>query len=101
MNTTVINLKVDAKLKKDGQNLAKGLGLTLSALIKSLLGKAVREKRVELELEPTPYLEEMLKEAKEDEKAGRISPKFDNVKDAIAWLKDPNARYENGDPVQD
>lgn len=101
MNTAIINLKVEAKLKKDGQKLAKGLGLTLSALIKSLLSKAVREKRVELELVPTPYLEQMLKESEEDRKAGRISPKFDNVKDSIAWLKDPNARYENGDPVQD
>ena len=101
METEVINLKVNSKLKKDGQKLAKGLGLSLSSLIKSLLSQAVREKKVELELEPTPYLEQMLKESKEDQKAGRVSPKFDNVKDSIAWLNDPNARYENGDPVQD
>lgn len=101
MNTAIINLKVEAKLKKDGQKLAKGLGLTLSALIKSLLSKAVREKKVELELVPTPYLEQMLKESEEDKKAGRVSPGFDNAKDAIAWLNDPNARLENGDSVNE
>lgn len=101
MNTEVINLKVEAKLKKEGQKLAKGLGLTLSALIKSLLRKAVQEKKVELELEPTPYLEKMLSESEEDRKAGRVSPGFDNVKDAIAWLNDPNARFENGDKVNE
>lgn len=101
MNSTVINFKVDPKLKKDGQKLAHDLGLTLSTMLKSLLTKAVREKKVELELEPTPYLEQMLKESEEDRKAGRVSPKFDNARDAVAWLKNPNARYENGDPVQD
>lgn len=101
MNTAVINLKVEPRLKKDGQRLARNLGLTLSALMKSLLRKAVRKKKVELELVPTPYLEQALKEAEEDRKAGRVSPRFDNAEDAMAWLKDPNARYENGSPVQE
>lgn len=100
MNTAVINLKVEPKLKKDGQKLAKGLGLSLSTLLKSLLSKAVREKKVELELVPTPYLEREIQEALGDIKAGRVSPAFDTIQEELAWLKDPNARFANGDPVR-
>ncbi|KKQ86674.1 MAG: hypothetical protein UT10_C0019G0034 [Candidatus Woesebacteria bacterium GW2011_GWB1_38_8b] len=36
-----------------------------------------------------------LKESEEDRKAGRVSPSFDNVKDAIDWLNNPKRRYLN------
>ena len=33
--------------------------------------------------------------------AGRVSPAFTNAKDAMAWLNDPDARFQNGDKVRE
>lgn len=43
MNTTTLNLRIDAKLKKDAQKLAESLGLSLSTMVRNLLRKAVQE----------------------------------------------------------
>lgn len=101
MNTTTLNLRIDAKLKKDAQKLAESVGFSLSTMVKSLLRKVVREKKVEIELEPSDWLIQELKEGKKEEEQGYISPAFHNADDAIAWLNDPKAKYENGHPVQE
>lgn len=101
MNTSTLNLRIDAKLKKDAQKLAESAGLSLSTMVKSLLRKVVRERKVELELEPSDWLIHELEEGKKEEAEGYISPAFNNAKDAIAWLNDPNAKYENGRPVRE
>lgn len=101
MNTTTLNLRIDAKLKKEASKLAESLGLSLSTMIKSLLRKVVREKKVEIELEPTPYLEKILRESEKERAEGYVSPPFGSAADAIAWLDDPNAKYENGRPVRE
>lgn len=44
---------------------------------------------------------ESLKKSEEDIKVGKVSPTFDNAKDAIAWLDNPNAYYGNGNKVRD
>lgn len=51
-------------------------------------------------LEPTPYLDRALQDSERDIAKGYVSPAFDNPKDAIAWLNDPKARYENGHSVK-
>ncbi len=101
MNSAVINIKVEPKLKKESQELAEDLGLSLSSLINGLLKQVVRTKTVTFSMseEPSEYLLEALRESREDIKAGRVSPAFDNARDADAWLEDPNARYQNGDKV--
>lgn len=97
MNNAVINVKVSSDLKAQAQNLAEELGFSLSSLINACLKQMVRTKKVTFNVseEPTDYLLKMLKESKEDIKAGRASPPFNNSKDAIKWLNNPNKRYAN------
>ena len=45
-----------------------------------------------LKEEPNEYMIQALKEVEADKK---ISPTFNNAKDATAWLKDKNRKYEN------
>lgn len=100
MNTAVINIKVDPKVKKKAQGVASDLGFSLSALINGYLRSLIKTKSVHFSLnekeEPSEYLIKALKESEEDRKAGRVSPSFDNAKDAIKWLNDPKARFIDG-----
>lgn len=45
--TTLLNVRVDEKLKKQAQILAQHMGINLSALVSGLLNKAVKERKVE------------------------------------------------------
>lgn len=75
MNTAVINVKVDPKLKKQAQAVAGDLGFTLSSLINAYLRQVVRDREVgfsDVRLELTPYAKKMLKQAEKDVKAGRV-----------------------------
>lgn len=102
MNTAVINVKVTPDVKKQAQKVAHEMGLSLSALINGFLKQVVKTKTITFSAEkeePSEYLLKALKQSKKDIKAGKISPSFDNAKDAIAWLNDSNARYQNGDKV--
>lgn len=97
MNTAVINIKTNPQTKKQAQKVVEEMGLSLSGVINGFLKQLVKTKEVHFDLneEPSEYLIQALKESKADIKAGRVSPTFSNVKDAIAWLKDPKAKYEN------
>ncbi len=104
MNTAVINIKTDPTLKKQVQRKAQDLGLSLSSVINVYLRKFLTARTVEfsddVRLELTPWAKRMLKQSEKDTKAGFVSPTFSNVKNSIAWLDDPNARYQNGHPVR-
>lgn len=95
MDTAVINIKIEPKLKSQSRKVAEEFGLTLSTLVKSLLAQVVRRKEIVLSLseEPTEYLLEALKESEADIKAGRVSPAFDNASDAIKWLNGGSKKY--------
>lgn len=93
----VINFRIDKKLKLQAQATVKKMGLTLSDALNLLLQKMVREQRIDVNLnseEPSDWLLKELAEADDDIKAGRVSPAFDNAKDAINWLHDKNRKYE-------
>ena len=104
MNTAVINIKTDPTIKKLVQKKAHDLGLSLSSVINVYLRKFLTAKSVEfsddVRLELTPWAKRMLKQSEKDTKAGFVSPTFSNVKDSLAWLNDPKARYQNGHPVR-
>ena len=74
MNSTVVNIRVEPKLKKEAQDVASELGLSLSSLINGLLKQVVRTKTVTFSTseEPSEYLLEALRESREDIKAGRV-----------------------------
>lgn len=103
MNTAIINFKTDPALKKRTQKRARALGLNLSVVLNSLLRRFSVDNEFYLGLrpeDPSEYLIQALKESEEDRKAGRVSPAFDNVEDAIAWLNDKNRKYQNENRVQ-
>lgn len=93
MNTAVINIKTQPEVKAQAQRVARGLGLSLSALINAFLKQFVKTKKVTFSLgeEPSPYLIKILKKADKDIKAGKVSPAFDDVEDAIKWLHKKSA----------
>ena len=96
MNTAIITVKTDRETKKQAQELAQELGLSLSGALNALVKHFVRTRslsiRADVEaLEPTEYLKLALKESEADRKAGRVSPTFTNAEEAIAWLDSPEA----------
>ena len=96
MDTAVINIRTDAAIKSQFQKVAGELGLGVSALLNALMRQVIKTKRVELEVRPeipNAYMIKALKESAEDYKKGRVSPQFDNAKDAIAWLENPRRKY--------
>lgn len=95
MSSAVVNVRVDPKVKSQAQKIASEMGLTLSAVINGLLKHMVATKTVTFSAreEPSEYLLESLRKSGEDIKAGRVSPGFDNARDAIAWLGKPAKKY--------
>lgn len=74
MNTAVINIKTDPKLKRLVQKKAQEFGLSLSSVLNVYLRKFLQAKSVEfsdVRLELTPWAKRMLKKSEEDFKAGR------------------------------
>lgn len=97
MSTVVINIKTDPKVKEKAQKIASELGFSLSALINGYIRHFVKTKTVYFSVkteEPSEYMIEALRESEADRREGRVSPRFTKAKDAIAWLEDPNRKYE-------
>ncbi len=101
MNTAVVNVKVNPQVKKEAQQVAEDLGLSLSALINGYLRQLVRNKTVifsSLEEIPTDYLLESLRESKEEIKTGKVFT-FKGLKDAVghvdAMIKDEQKADKN------
>ena len=94
MNTVVINIKTNPKVKAKAKKVASELGFSLSALINGYLKQLIKTKTVHFSLteeETSEYLIKALKESGEDRKAGRYVS-FDNVDEAISWLNTPKKR---------
>lgn len=97
MQTAVINIKINPQTKKEAQTVAKEIGVSLSGLINGFLKHLIRTRTATFSAveQPSEYLIQALKEAEKEIKAGWVSPTFDNAEDAIAWLRDPRAKYAN------
>ncbi|MEK7577278.1 MAG: hypothetical protein AAB492_01500 [Patescibacteria group bacterium] len=87
MNTAVINIKTDPKVKKDVQKAAAQLGFSVSALLNGYLRHFLKTKSVHFSLneEPSEYLLKTLRESEEDRLAGRVVS-FDNPSDELGFL---------------
>jgi len=89
MNTAVINIKTNAKVKSQAQKIASDLGFSLSSLINGYLKSLIKTKTVHFSLaekeEPSAYMVKALKESEEDRKAGRYSS-FSSVDKALKYL---------------
>lgn len=88
--STVLNVKIDEKLKREAQALAKALGLPVSTLVTASLRDIVRNRSITISDPPRlkPEIEaELLAMEQDINKRKDLSPVFDNVEDSIAWLK--------------
>ena len=97
MQTAQIGFKTTPQVKLKAQRLSNKLGVSLSSVMNGFLHQFIRTERLELSTDPQPsqYALDMIRESEEDIKKGRVSPGFDNAKDAIAWLNDKNRKYDN------
>ena len=88
MNTAVLNIKTDPKTKEHLKAFASGLGLPVSALLNAQIKQMLRAGKVEFTttLEPTPYLENIIREAEIDYKAGRNITTTHTDKETLAFL---------------
>ena len=100
MNTAVINVKVDSKLKKAVQKAAREEGLSVSSVVNLSLRKFIIKRTAmfsdDVQLELTPWAKRMLKKAEKESKEGWVSSGFTNAEEAITWLNDPHRKYQNG-----
>lgn len=86
---TVLNVKIEEKLKKEAQETAKALGLPLSTVVAAGLRDFVRTQSITFSAAPRlkPKAEaELLKISTDAKKGKNVSPTFDNLDDAFAWL---------------
>ncbi len=74
MNTATISLTVELKVKRAAQKTAKGLGLSLNAVVNIFLKEFIVRAR------------SFLQQAKEDRKQGKASPKFKTAEELIEYL---------------
>ena len=88
---TTVNVKVEAKTKKDASKLAHELGLTLSAVINANLKDFIRNKGLNISTEPQKLKQsvyEELKKIDQDIRDGKnLSPAFNKADDLIKYLK--------------
>jgi DNA-damage-inducible protein J len=88
MNSTVINIKTDIKVKKEAQRVVADLGLSLSGAINGFLKQLIRNKAVLFTLNegvPSDYLLSSIKESKNERKSGNFHS-FKNNQAAISFL---------------
>ena len=86
---TLINIKTDKEVKEEAQKIAEELGLSLSAIINASLKQLVKNREVCFSAAPrmTPYLKNIIKEAKKDHKAGKnIAGPFATAREMDKYL---------------
>jgi antitoxin component of RelBE/YafQ-DinJ toxin-antitoxin module len=73
MSNALLSIRTDDKTKQEVTEFASSVGLSVSAFVTVILKQAVKEGRVVLSptLEPTPYLEKIMRETLADYKAGK------------------------------
>lgn len=89
MSKIAVNIKLDKDVKKGAQELAQEFGMPFSVLVNVYLKELLREQNLNLSatLEPTPYLEKIMREAEKDIAAGRTSGPFQTVEEMVDHLK--------------
>lgn len=88
MNTAGLYVRMNPDIKQKAQKVAGELGFSLSSLINAYIKQLVKTKRVDFSVdeEPSEYLIKAMKKARENRKAGKGSPIFDNAEDALKYL---------------
>jgi addiction module RelB/DinJ family antitoxin len=85
---TQVNLKIDVSVKENAQKRAAELGLSLSSIVNATLSQFARTGQLEFSVAPrmTPYLEELVIEARREYLAGETSGPFTTAEDLMKHL---------------
>ncbi len=89
-SSTVLNVKIDKKLKSQAQAIAKTLGVPMSIVVASNLREFIRTRSITISDVSTlkPEVEQELLKLSKAARAGKnLSPEFSNADAAIDWLK--------------
>ena len=90
MTKTILNIKTDPEIKRQIQEFAAELGVPVSVIMNAQIKQMLRDRKIVLstELEPTPYLEKIMREVEKDIKTGRnISKSFSSAEDMFKHLE--------------
>lgn len=90
MAKTAIHVKVDTEVRDKARELAREIGLPLSAIVNANLREFIRSGRAAFSLEPKlkPEVWKKLQKATEDYRAGRnISPALSTAKEIEKYLR--------------
>lgn len=90
MSNALLSIRTDDKTKQEITEFANAVGLSVSAFVTVVLKQAVKEGRVVLSpsMEPTPYLEKIMRNAVTDRKAGRNYTTIKNKAELDNFFKD-------------
>ncbi len=85
---TQVNLKIDVHVKERAQKRAEEIGLSLSSVVNATLSQFARTGELQFSVAPrmTPYLEELITEARAEYKAGKTSGPFSTVDELMKHL---------------
>ena len=89
MNTAVINIKTDPKLKKDVKQVAHELGLPVGTIINAYMRDLVRERRVVFSTPPAlnRRTQRLLRSIDRDIHAGKNADGPFSPQEAVEYLK--------------
>lgn len=88
MSTTLLSIKTDDQTKQDLKAFAAELGISSTAFVNMVIKQALRDRRITLsiDLEPTPYLEKIMREADADHAADRNITHTTGTEEALVQL---------------
>jgi antitoxin component of RelBE/YafQ-DinJ toxin-antitoxin module len=89
MNTAILNIKTDPDTKDQLKAFAAQVGLPVSALMNAQIKQMLRNGKVEFSttLEPSPYLEGIIKEAEADYETGKNVVATESDEDTLDFLR--------------
>ncbi len=89
MNNVLLSIKTDAQTKRELKDFAAELGVSSTAFVNMVIRQALRDRRVVLttDLEPTPYLEKIMRKADADYVAGKNITTTHSKAEALAHLR--------------
>lgn len=88
MSSVLLSIKTDEKTKLDLRAFAAELGISSTAFVNMVVKQALRDRRIVLstDLEPTPYLEDIMRQADADYAADRNITHTKGKTEALAHL---------------
>ncbi|MBI2592488.1 hypothetical protein HYW36_03375 [Candidatus Saccharibacteria bacterium] len=86
--TIILNIRTDPQTKQQIQEFAAELGVPVSVIMNAQIKQMLRDRKVVLstELEPTPYLEKIMREVEADLKTGKNITRTNSLEEALDHL---------------